>query len=571
MTADAPFKPPRKKFNVLWLLAGVLLLLIGLFVLQLFGPNPPIIVSPQTTYITEPIGTDGLPDFERYVLEADRADVTPSNNAAALLWQALWPGELSPQHYAPMAAELGLPQIPSVKEALVSPYGEVSRAKLEEWLESIPEIKDAGNSAEAADAVMDRAMTRPWTSDEIPPFAQWILENEKPLNLIVVASRRPKFYSPSPSFLDNKQDLFVSMLLPGVGRIREAARCLSIRAMWHVGEGRPMDAWTDVLAMYRISRLLTQGRTLVEQLVAIALDGMANTAAQRILESNELTVDEIKQIRTELSEIPPLAGAARALDQGERLLALDAFVRIGGGGRADLMEELGLQQGAMTGGVLDVVSVDWNLVLREANGWYDRITAAAKMKDRAERNRAIMTINSDIHRLHANSRTASSMATAVVSRQQRSQLVSAMMLGLFLPAVSAAIDWEDEQNVVMELTRLCAALAQFRAEHGAYPKELAELVPGVLQELPNDPYSGKPFVYSRDGEGFLLYSVGANSVDEGGSSERMQTHAGHRIEDSDPSEAAQGGSKIPAGADDPSIRAPTSRFELPKAAPFGEP
>jgi hypothetical protein len=63
-----------------------------------------------------------------------------------------------------------------------------------------------------------------------------------------------------------------------------------------------------------------------------------------------------------------------------------------------------------------------------------------------------------------------------------------------------------------------------------------------------------------------LYSVGANSVDEGGSSERMQTHAGHRIEDSDPAEAAQRRAKIPAGADDTSIRAPRPRFELPKAA-----
>jgi hypothetical protein len=85
--------------------------------------------------------------------------------------------------------------------------------------------------------------------------------------------------------------------------------------------------------------------------------------------------------------------------------------------------------------------------------------------------------------------------------------------------------------------------------------------------VPIDPYSGKPFIYSRDGDGFLFYSVGPNGLDEGGSSERMQMRAGHRIDDLD--EAAQ--SQIPAGADDLPVRAPQPRFELPKGAETGNP
>ena len=69
MSTDTPFQPPHKKPSIYWWLAGFLVLLFVLFLFQLFGANPPIVVSPQTTYITEPLGANGLPDYEKYVLE----------------------------------------------------------------------------------------------------------------------------------------------------------------------------------------------------------------------------------------------------------------------------------------------------------------------------------------------------------------------------------------------------------------------------------------------------------------------------------------------------------------------
>ena len=59
------------------------------------------------------------------------------------------------------------------------------------------------------------------------------------------------------------------------------------------------------------------------------------------------------------------------------------------------------------------------------------------------------------------------------------------------------------------------ALANYRDEHGKYPRTLADLVPGELERLPNDPFSGKPLVYRLTDEGFRLYSVGPNGVDDG--------------------------------------------------------
>ncbi|HVC99242.1 MAG TPA: hypothetical protein VND64_36595 [Pirellulales bacterium] len=60
------------------------------------------------------------------------------------------------------------------------------------------------------------------------------------------------------------------------------------------------------------------------------------------------------------------------------------------------------------------------------------------------------------------------------------------------------------------------ALAQYIADHGGPPKDLADLVPRYLPEVPEDPFSGRPLVYRTEPTGYVLYSVGQNGLDDGG-------------------------------------------------------
>jgi hypothetical protein len=61
-----------------------------------------------------------------------------------------------------------------------------------------------------------------------------------------------------------------------------------------------------------------------------------------------------------------------------------------------------------------------------------------------------------------------------------------------------------------------AALRLFHSEHGRWPASLIELVPDLLSKVPTDPFSGQPLVYRCTEDGYLLYSVGGNGVDDGG-------------------------------------------------------
>jgi hypothetical protein len=60
------------------------------------------------------------------------------------------------------------------------------------------------------------------------------------------------------------------------------------------------------------------------------------------------------------------------------------------------------------------------------------------------------------------------------------------------------------------------ALRCYRAEQGAPPAQLAQLVPKYFQRIAEDPFSNQPLIYRIQGTNWLLYSIGPDRKDDGG-------------------------------------------------------
>jgi hypothetical protein len=71
----------------------------------------------------------------------------------------------------------------------------------------------------------------------------------------------------------------------------------------------------------------------------------------------------------------------------------------------------------------------------------------------------------------------------------------------------------------LRMTLVALAACEFEQDHGRYPREIGELVPAYLPRVPVDPFSGKPIIYRQTADGYLVYSVGPNGIDDGGVSE----------------------------------------------------
>jgi hypothetical protein len=68
-----------------------------------------------------------------------------------------------------------------------------------------------------------------------------------------------------------------------------------------------------------------------------------------------------------------------------------------------------------------------------------------------------------------------------------------------------------ERLLMAELAVRC-----YQSEQGRLPPSLEQLVPTYLQQVPLDPFSGRPIIYHPQGTNWLLYSVGEDGVDDGG-------------------------------------------------------
>ena len=68
-----------------------------------------------------------------------------------------------------------------------------------------------------------------------------------------------------------------------------------------------------------------------------------------------------------------------------------------------------------------------------------------------------------------------------------------------------------ERLLTAELAVRC-----YQSEQGRLPSRLEQLVPKYLQQVPSDPFSGRPLIYHPHGANWLLYCVGEDGVDDGG-------------------------------------------------------
>ncbi len=86
-----------------------------------------------------------------------------------------------------------------------------------------------------------------------------------------------------------------------------------------------------------------------------------------------------------------------------------------------------------------------------------------------------------------------------------------------LPALGKAIDRTGEIEAIRALCVTAIALKRFIRRNAGYPKDLKELVPDYLSQIPIDAMDGLPLRYRLEFDGrYSLWSIGKDGRDDGG-------------------------------------------------------
>ncbi|MEI8380820.1 MAG: hypothetical protein WCJ09_11870 [Planctomycetota bacterium] len=467
----------RRRISAKWLLLVIPLAFIAWCAITMRPAR--LEIGPETTYFDGPFTADGKIDYESALHVRLSADVKPEDNAAVLLIQAFGPAAIAPELRSRYFSWIGTPQLPDRGEYVVSQTSYCQN-----------KIQGAENPGELNTSIMEelsRAGTAPWTRVECPRAAEWLDANQGPLKLIIEASQRSTYYSPTVA----KEGLIEAQLT--VQNLREAARLLVVRAMLRLGENDLDGAWSDLLACHRLSRLVGQNpQSILTGLVGMALGAWA-VSGDTVLLSKGLSADQARKYQAEFAKLPSTGGFGKSLGLCERSIGLDATLRQFGG-----------------------QTVDVNVLLRRMNQTYDKLAAAMKLETFAARHEALTAIEATVVPAKPAQDLSAIPKLLLNYRQTITNSVSDLLLSLLMPAMSRINISETRSVVRDDQVKIGLALAAFRAERGAWPKTLAELVPAYLDRVPLDQFTDKPFVYVPSDDGFVIYSVGPNGNDDAG-------------------------------------------------------
>jgi hypothetical protein len=475
--------------------------------------KPKFTISKETTYVTGPRDEDGYIDYAAALNKRLSQGVTPDNNANVLLWKAFGPhpdGAKVPSEYFRL---MGIQAPPERGDY----YIDLARY-IKEHLKIEP-----GKQADEIQDQLDWAGQRPWTPKQFPHIAAWLKANEKPLAVVFEATKRTHLFSPIVLTRTKKGSSgLIGAPVPGLLQCRDFARALTARAMLHVGQGRPNEAWQDLIACHRLGRVVARGATLIHALVGIAIDSVANGADQAFLDGAKLDTNRIKNCLRDLQKLPPMPPMADKVDLGERFMFLDSTIMIARGG-IQTLEALAGGAGlkvpnAMAKRALD--DVDWDPFLRTGNQWFDRLAATMRVKDGTLRRKELDQIDAEMKKLKAKLIASEALNKAFLGKDPKvkGKTLGDVIISLLIPAVTKIMQAGDRSKQIQNNLHLAFALAAYQREHGHYPKELDALAPKYLAKIPPDLFSGKPLIYRPSDNGYLLYSVGVNGQDDQGRS-----------------------------------------------------
>ena len=276
------------------------------------------------------------------------------------------------------------------------------------------------------------------------------------------------------------------MILPHLARFRALSRWVASAAILAAREGDMNEAFDLISSGLHIANSLRNEPILIAQFVQIAIGGIAINAMYETLDENYPPNEHVPMIVFELNDLRDRRSFVRAW-QGERCFAIDWL-------RRPPRDERGLRLRGAIRSAADHLARPFRLLDEVAY-----LDSTAKLIDLAalpfyRSQEQLEQLQHDINKM--------------------SKLKPLTQIAM-TPSLSA-LQVQDKQVAMCDLAEMAMYLKQYKKKAGSYPEKLDAIVPEYIQEVPVDPFTGTPYIYRKEGEGFVLYSVARNLLDDGG-------------------------------------------------------
>ena len=320
---------------------------------------------------------------------------------------------------------------------------------------------------------------RPLRKESREKLAPLIEKNRKALDLIVEAAGRPCF-----RYSSGKQKLY-SIEPDSAVKMIQTIRLLGINSVLRAEAGQVQAALEELRRGMQFIRRTIDEPFIINNLVALSnMKSLLNCLGQ-IIRGREMDMAILEAWTKELDLEAWRTKFWRCVET-ERAVALE------------------------TG--LGVVRGDMDILRSEARGnrfFYWLIRPIQKLQivwvqDQFKEAEKIATM--PYHQIKAQAKEKQAFRESAPWYFKMSGLLLADFQSVFLK--------EATLEAMMLTTKAGLACKIYKNETGHYPENLEALVPGLFDEVPLDPFTGKPLIYTLQDGGVLIYSVGSNEKDD---------------------------------------------------------
>ncbi len=369
--------------------------------------------------------------------------------------------------------------------------------------------------------------------DKIPwsQTANWLDHHQSSLELARVAAQKPvmgfvlgtggstedaELFRMSSDRAKGVDQPLMTVLLPHLSMARTMALILSLDARRAVELKDGDRAVADMLAVFGLARQLREPHDLLmNQLVALAIDSLGVERLQQTIRTHPDVLSNKQMIEFAHLLYGPRVAADLISLKGERIFFADVVQRVytdDGHGDGHITFK-GMQNvpNFITIGGHNQLTIDFMgfalsapmLISSRAEmaGLYDRFMNQTD----ANFQQPLRQVNWD------------SLDSQLISlRASPVQSMRYILVSTLLPSLARSQANCEQYLGERDGTLVAISLELFHRRHGVYPASLVDLVPELLPEIPVDRITGDPVKYRLIDGKPVVYSVGADRIDDGG-------------------------------------------------------
>ncbi len=303
-----------------------------------------------------------------------------------------------------------------------------------------------------------------------------------------------------------KWQLGYSVILPHLAKFRSATRLVAVQAIVLAEDNRLEEALDWCLTGLRVADHAAQEPSLVAQLVATAMRDMIFGAIEEIISDHPLPSTTMQSLQQHLQGVDVYGSFDGGL-RSEAAQGCSMFAQF----RTDAQVVHDLMQDTIGHPALSHIWGVYCSWLGQPLRNFDEATFLRLMARQVQASgRPYLEAKAELDAIEPQLREA------------RMAMLSAMIV----PVYARVYSKRDASVTRVDLCRIALALKSYKSHHGQYPQNLAQLQHELPWTLPKDVFSGRDFIYRRQAEGFLIYSVGPDFDDDGGAKYQWDTRNG---------------------------------------------